>query len=152
MYDTAIPPLTKGSGRRPIGWEGRFWLGFLVLAIFFFDGLFLWGVLDFSQSYQGELTIMRGHEICEIHMVQFAFNAMLWLGGLAAVLLGMTILVMWKAFRAWQRRLLILLSTTAIALVIFAGSNDWLTSSFDENIHEQGHRLDFDMQSLHVKD
>ncbi|MAX27580.1 MAG: hypothetical protein CMJ19_24040 [Phycisphaeraceae bacterium] len=128
------------------------WLGLLVSGILLCDGLFFWGLIDLGGHYDGELTIMRGHEICEMHMVQAIFNALLWLGAFAAVLLATSVGVMWKGLRWRQRRLFLLITFVAIGLVVFVGCDDWLTSSFDEKIHEQGHRLDFDMQLLDVND
>jgi hypothetical protein len=139
MNETAIPTeILDSKALRLIRWM---WLGALVTAILFFDGLFLWNLIDLSHHYEGELTIMRGHELCELRMVQAIFNAMLWLGGGAAVLLGITVALMFKAMAGWQSRLLLLLSVIAIGLVIFVGSDDWLTAGIDEKIHEQSHQL-----------
>ncbi|MFG0250326.1 MAG: hypothetical protein ACF8OB_15685 [Phycisphaeraceae bacterium JB051] len=120
---------------------GHIWLAFLVLVILFFDGWFLWGVREISQRYTGELTITRGHELCEMYMIQAVLTLFIWIAAGAALLLAITLLLRRKTLRWRTLRLCLLLILFAVGLWWGVGTKPWLTDSINGLIVEQGHML-----------
>lgn len=123
------------------------WPGVLVTLILTCIGLFLWGVLAIPPSYTGHLAIMRGHELCEMHMVQAMLNFLTWLGAFFALILLVTVGLM-RASLSWRAiRILMLLAVAGIAMALFIGSDDWLTSSISGLVIQQGHQLDAEIMN-----